>query len=197
MSKQLVSLWNLLSYISQQLPSHKSLRLLNDHRADLTKVKDMNNLHNVCLAMIESSKYSIAMCLYLSAFMRECGDNDLSRNEAFNIIADKYTKIALQLVASVESDHLLALLLETPTDLENMCCFEIALKYKIVEFLDNSRVGLLMVHMWSTFDFLNPNKNFRTKDIDLFELLTLLITQPSQFYYCPAGRYWTSRFMYL
>ena len=75
-------------------------------------------------------------------------DVDLSRSEDFERVGDKYIRIAAQLVASVESDHLLSLLLETPTDIAHLSSFEIAIKYGIEDFMDDSRIQMLMAHMW-------------------------------------------------
>ena len=129
--------------------------------------------------------------------MRANALRDLSREEDFNEIAAKYIDIAAELIASVESDHLLSLLLEAPTDIAHLSAFEVAIKYEIHEFMDDSRIQMLMAHMWSEFDFLDPAKNFRTQDIGLFDLLWLLAASPAQFYYCPVGRFWTESVMYI
>eukprot|EP01083_Nonionella_stella_P207975 755059_1 len=137
------------------------------------------------------------MALYLSAYMMENAERDLSRSEDFEEVGTKYIRIASQLVASVESDHLLSLLLETPTDIAHLSVFEIAIKYGIDDFMDDSRIQMLMAHMWSEFDFLNPSENYKTTDIELFELLGRLSKQPARFYYCPVGRYWTESVMFM
>ena len=54
-----------------------------------------------------------------------------------------------------------------------------------------------MCDIFSEFDFLDPQKNYRTQDISLFELLDRLTKQPARFYYCPVGRYWTESVMYM
>ena len=51
--------------------------------------------------------------------------------------------------------------------------------------------------IYSEFDFLNPQKNYRTQDIELYELLSLLTKDPARFYYCPVGRYWVESVMYM
>lgn len=84
----------------------------------------------------------------LSAYMMDNAEVDLSRAEDFEVVAAKYIRIASQLVASVESDHLLSLLLETPTDIAHLSVFEIAIKYGIDDFMDDSRIQMLMAHMW-------------------------------------------------
>ena len=76
-----------------------ALQLLEDHRASLAKVKEMEHLDLVLMSMIESSNYTIAMALYLSAWMKENAAEDLSRAEEFEDAAAKYIRIASALVA--------------------------------------------------------------------------------------------------
>ena len=49
----------------------------------------------------------------------------------------------------------------------------------------------------SQFDFLNPMLNFRTTDIDLYEMLRFLFYHPAKFYFSPVGRYYVQSLMYL
>ena len=51
--------------------------------------------------------------------------------------------------------------------------------------------------MHSEFAFLDPAKNYRTQDIELYELLSRLTKDPARFYYCPVGRYWVESIMYM
>ena len=102
-------------------------------------------------------------------------------------VADHYVSIAENLVESIESDHLLAILLETPTDINEMSIFDIALEFEMSDFLDNNRVGRIMTHMWLNNDFLNPNLTFATKEYTFDELAAYLIKKPNHFYYSPVG----------
>jgi len=197
LSKQLEPLWLTLAFVVSGMTATESLQIVEEHRTDLAKVKEMEHLDLVLTSMIEAADYTIAMALYLSDYMTSNAENDLSRSADFEKVANKYIQIASELVASVESDHLLSLLLETPTDIAHLSVFEIAIKYGISDFMDNSRIQMLMTHMWSEFEFLDPSKNFRTQDIALFELISLLTKQPAKFYYCPVGRYWVESVMYM
>merc|ERR1719206_1208946 len=197
LSKQLESLWLTLGFVTANVTATVSLQIVEEHRTDLAKVKEMEHLDLVLSSMIEAADYTVAMALYLSAYMQVNAANDLSRSADFQEVAQKYIRIASQLIASVESDHLLSLLLEVPTDIAHMSVFELAIKYEICDFMDDSRIQMLMAHMWSEFDFLDPAVNFRMKDITLFELLGRLVKSPAPFYYCPVGRYWTESVMYM
>ena len=148
LTKQMKSLWLLLAYFSMEIPTIKAIELLQTHIADIAKVKNMDNLELVCSAVIENSHYPIATALHLSNFITKVGEDDLSRKQQFQEIADRYTVVAEKLVESVESDHLLSIYLETPTDLNMMSVFEIAIAYEMSDFFDNNRVDRIMGHMW-------------------------------------------------
>ena len=197
LTKQMKSLWLLLAYFSMEVPTVKAIELLQTHIADIAKVKDMENLELVCSAVIENSHFPIATALHLSHFMGKVAEDDLSRKDEFLDIARRYTVVAEKLVESVESDHLLSIYLEAPTDLNMMSVFEIAINYEMSDFFDNNRVDRIMGHMWSQFDFLNPNLNFRTKDIDLYEVVHFLFYHPAKFYFSPVGRYYIQSVMYV
>ena len=65
LSKQLESLWLTLAYITSGLAATTSLELVEEHRTDLAKVKEMEHLDLVLTSMIEAADYTIAMSLYL------------------------------------------------------------------------------------------------------------------------------------
>eukprot|EP01083_Nonionella_stella_P075424 205042_1 len=196
-AKQSDALWLVLSYIMGQIPTTTAIALLELHRLQLLKVQKVDNLEMVLSVVVQSSTYNVATALYLSAYIRKAGEQDLSRSLHWYELADKYIDISLQLANSVESDHLLSLLLEIPTDIGSQSVFQIAIKYHMIDFLDNARAQRLLAHLWSEFDFLNPHKNFRSGEIGYPELLHRLITKPNQFYYCPVGGYWIDSVMYL
>lgn len=153
LSKQTTALWRLLAYISMQIPTVQAIALLNEHRADLAKAKKMEHLELVCTSIIQASAYPIGTALHLSGFMSDLAENDLSREDDFREVATRYINIAENLVEYVESDHLLALLLEAPTDIDQMNVFDIAIQFELDDFFDNNRVDRVITHMHQQFDF--------------------------------------------
>ena len=65
LSKQLKSLWLTLAFITANVTATVSLRIVEEHRTDLAKVKEMEHLDLVLSSMIEAADYTIAMALYL------------------------------------------------------------------------------------------------------------------------------------
>ena len=112
--------------------------------------------------------------------------SDPSRADEWEELSQKYVNAALKLANHIESDHLLCLSLEIPTDLSQQSVFQIAMRYEVIDFLNNSRVQRLLAHMWSEFDVLNPDKVFRTEEIGHSELLVRLVKAPNHFFYCPG-----------
>merc|ERR1719242_857157 len=197
LTKQTYALWLLLAYFSKEIPTITVIDLMQAHIADIAKVKDLEHLELVCSSVIANSEYPIATALHLSRFVTDLAADDLSRKDEFKEIAERYTIVAESLVENIESDHLLSILLEVPTDLNLMSVFEIAITYEMSNFFDNNRVDRIMGHMWSQFDFLDPRVNFRTAEIDLYELLEFLFLHPAKFYFSPVGRYYIQGVMYM
>ena len=65
LSKQLESLWLTLAFVISGLTATTSLQIVEEHRTDLAKVKEMENLDLVLTSMIEAADYTVAMSLYL------------------------------------------------------------------------------------------------------------------------------------
>eukprot|EP01083_Nonionella_stella_P211431 764500_1 len=147
LSKQTTALWRLLAYISMQLPTVHAISLLNEHQSDLAKCKKMEHLELVCTSIIQAAAYPIGTALHLSGFMSDLAENDLSREDDFRNVATRYINIAENLVEYIESDHLLALLLEVPTDINQMNVFDIAIQFGLDDFFDNNRVDRVITHM--------------------------------------------------
>ena len=74
---------------------------------------------------------------------------------------------------------------------------QIALKHEIEIFLDCPRIQMIMIHLYSEFDFLNPKYPFRTSMLSSRETLKKFIINPTEFYYCPVGRFYIESLMYI
>eukprot|EP01083_Nonionella_stella_P038291 104186_1 len=83
LSKQMESLWLTLAFVVSNVSATTSLQIIEDHRTDLSKVKEIGYLDVMLTSMIEAADYTIAMALYLSAYMMQNAENDLSRSEHF------------------------------------------------------------------------------------------------------------------
>ena len=65
LSKQIESLWLTLAFLTANVTATVSLQIVEEHRTDLAKVKEMEHLDLVLSSMIEGADYTIAMALYL------------------------------------------------------------------------------------------------------------------------------------
>ena len=102
----------------------------NVYHNEISKM-NIPNLDKLCLNIILNSNYPISTSLYLAAFMKHRSKNDLSRENEFEELMEKYVDIAKDLLSDIESDHLLAILLEIPSDINNMSILDISLRFKI------------------------------------------------------------------
>ena len=90
-SKDRISIWNILCFLSHKISTPKMLKYLEEKTEIISKM-NLIHLDKLCLNIIYSSKYNIATALYLSGFMRIRSKYDLSREEEFVKLQQKYTK---------------------------------------------------------------------------------------------------------
>eukprot|EP01083_Nonionella_stella_P300258 1024030_1 len=195
-SKQRKSLWAALTILAEELPSNMVLSLLEADR-DMLRRGNPKYLNAVCQSVIKGSNYPTATALHLARYMEQNATDDLARTEIWQQFCDDYEDIAIHLINQIESDHLLAMLLEIPTDIQQKTIIEMAVLYRRLRFVNSARVQGVMTHMWSESEFLNPNKPVRTTDLDMHELYKLLWVSPVRFYYCPLGLYATTAVLYI
>ncbi|ETO16662.1 hypothetical protein RFI_20677, partial [Reticulomyxa filosa] len=188
--------WDYLIFLMSALPSGVAVRLLQENKEQLSKLR-MESLETLCEAMIEASEFPAAMSLYLAAFMKERAQNDLSREEQLMAISDRYIKIARGLLEKIESDHLLAIMFEIPSSIHDMSLFDIALRFELYSFLDFHRLPPLMLQMWYKYEYLDPKENFIQVEKSNFKLLRTLFYTPNRFYFTPVGQYITKAWLYL
>ena len=93
---------------------------------------------------------------------------DLSRSGELKVIVEKYMNIAIELLSQIESDHLLAMILEIPSDIDRMSIWEIAVKYKLDDFLDFHRLQPIVSHLWTDFQFVDPSKQFGSATLRMY-----------------------------
>ncbi|ETO16910.1 hypothetical protein RFI_20427, partial [Reticulomyxa filosa] len=102
----------------------------------------------------------------------------------------------MDLLLQIESDHLLAILCETPSDIEDMSIFDIALRFHLEKFLEFHRLAPLMLQMWYRVEYLNPKKNFLQTERN-FDYIMRLMKSPARFYFSPIGQYIVASVLYI
>eukprot|EP01084_Bolivina_argentea_P262892 444772_1 len=117
-------LWNILEFLATELPTSMAINILKSTRDALVRFQ-VEPLDAVCLKIISASTYPIATALYLAAFMQSNATRDSSRKEKFDIISKKYIDIGTDLLSQIESDHLLAILIEIPSNIDGLSILDI------------------------------------------------------------------------
>ena len=64
-TRQSNSLWQILAFILQSIPTATAISLLNTYQHMMVKVQDVNHLDLALSAIIQSATYSVATALYL------------------------------------------------------------------------------------------------------------------------------------
>ena len=181
-------LWSILEFLATELPTNMAIKLLRSTRDALVRFH-VDSLDHVCLKVISNSTYPIATALYLAAFMQHNAKQDSSRSRQFGEIHRKYTKIATALLAQIESDHLLAILIEIPSDIDELSILDIAVEFKLETFLEFHRLKAIFMNLWSQYQYLDPSKPFRNREVDAVDTLAMCYHSPAQFYYAPVGAF--------
>ena len=137
--KQREFLFHTLEFISMISPTAILIQLIIEYKRQFLMLP-YKRIDNVLLGVIRGSKYSIAAALKTAALAGEFAAIDLSAKEVWLKMKDKYVGIAVELIKQVESHHLAAIILETPSDVEGMTPLDLAFEYKLYGFLSQSKI---------------------------------------------------------
>eukprot|EP01083_Nonionella_stella_P271486 919932_1 len=117
--KQRKFLFHTLEFMAMVSPTTVMIQLIMQYKKPLLMLP-YKRIDSVLLSVIRGSKYSIATALKMAALAGEFASIDLSAKETFLKIKEKYESIAVELLKQIESHHLAAVLLETPSDIEGL-----------------------------------------------------------------------------
>lgn len=193
-TKDRPAIWIVLQFIISHLPTAVTVRLFNKYKNVILRFST-DNVNKLCLKIIDSAAYPIATALYLSGFMASCSENCESDDR--DEFAMLYTNIAIKLCTQIESDHLLAIILEIPSNIWSKSILEIAVEYKLIDFLYCDRLRPIFNRMWTEFVYLDPSFTFQMNSPSSNGLFELLRWTPSHFYYSPQGQFILNLFFYI
>ncbi|ETO14724.1 hypothetical protein RFI_22645 [Reticulomyxa filosa] len=103
----------------------------------------------------------------------------------------------MDLLQTIESDHLLAILCDTPCDIDDLSIFDIALRFRLETFTEFHRINPLLLQMWYQFDYLDPKENFLQIGKDWAYILRRLVLNPPLFYFSTSGQYIITSLLYV
>ena len=129
--------------------------------------------------------------------MKSLKKSDSSREDEFECIVSKYMEISVDLLQQIENDHLLAIILEIPSDIDRMSIWDISIKYELDDFLNFYRLQPIIQHLWTELYYLDPSKQFDCKPTKLHLMLSQLWKNPTTFYYSPIGFYILTSVFYI
>lgn len=147
--KQLDSLWGALSIVLARMPYEKARDVLKEKRHDL-RHGEPEKLKNVCDGIVDGSGFNVHICLFLAQYMEQNAEEDLARYEAWNEYSEQYEARAAQTINEIESDHLLAILIDIPLSecaneqrpYQKIPLLHLALEQKRSTFLNNEVLQL-------------------------------------------------------
>merc|ERR1719204_1318934 len=131
--KQREFLFHTLEFISMIAPTAILIQLIIQYKRQFLMFP-YKRIDNVLLGAIRGSKYSIAAALKTAALANTFAEIDISSKEVFLKMKEKYVGIAVELIKQIESHHLAAIILETPSDVEGMTPLDLAFENKLYSF---------------------------------------------------------------
>eukprot|EP01084_Bolivina_argentea_P000247 478_1 len=191
--KQRKSLWILLGTLLKRMPYHMSLQLLTKNR-DLLRRGSTTSFDSACGEVINGCNFSVPVALYLSSLMEVCAEEDLARHSEWISYSKKYEQLASLKINTVESDHVISILLDARIFMDEESLLEMALESRRLHFLNSETINGVISHMYQTVDFSNPHSNPSFKPaapLDNWQLFQLLLIKPFYFYLSPVGFSWT------
>ena len=99
-TRNLPSLWTFLGLLLKTMPNKTALKIMYENRTQLRRARP-SDLDWICRQVIQGTRFIIPACLFLSHFMRENADDDLSRNNVWERFSKKYEDYAAEQVSDL------------------------------------------------------------------------------------------------
>ena len=156
--KQRRSLWNLLGMLLKRMPYRVALQILNRNREQLRRGPP-EFFDHCCEQVMEGRRFQVYVALHLSRLMELCAEEDMARSEQWMDLSRKYERVAADNINSIESDHMISILLDCKIFMRQEGLLELALASRRLYFLNSETINDVISHMWQTVDFCNPRSN--------------------------------------
>eukprot|EP01084_Bolivina_argentea_P311670 539514_1 len=193
--------WEIIQFFTSYIDTPKLISLLAESSDILFPLHDdthtgdaseSNELINFLTIICEGALYPIATCLYISAYIKENGENYWNEDETESL-SKHFTSMANSIIDEIESEHLVAIVLETPTNIyeddDEICglsVIDIAIKYKMLRFLQNNKISRIATTLWYERKIIHPKKRFGD-EVTWWDLFERLCKTPNKFYFSQSG----------
>ena len=130
--KEFNSFWQFVMFFASYIPTPKLVNLLKEYSKQLFQLHDENSasgghgdenaqggaggLIDFLTTVCEGALYPIATCLFVCAYLGEEGENYFTE-ETTKELSEHFRKMAERIMDDIESDHLVAIVLEVPTNI--------------------------------------------------------------------------------
>ncbi|ETO31398.1 hypothetical protein RFI_05724 [Reticulomyxa filosa] len=185
--RQFPKFWEFLTFFSSTIPTPKMLDLLEEYGNFLFPLYSERNpeLMDVFTIAAEVSIYPIHTCLYIAAMPSRYAGKTWS-DELIRHWTDHFIGMARALLSNIESEHLMAVTLELPSNINGLTCFDIAINNEMLQFLQDPRISAYATSMWHERKLIHPIKHLGD-ELNYLDQLKRLVKTPAKFYYSPSG----------
>lgn len=133
------SLWLIFARVALITPHKVSMGLMSQYQKDLTRFH-ATDLMMVTNNIVIGSQHPICTALVVAKWFEDRADMDVARANVFTEARDIYIKSAINYLSIIESDHLATILLESKSDLFGCNALDLALQYRLVNFVTDDTV---------------------------------------------------------
>eukprot|EP01084_Bolivina_argentea_P076823 139275_1 len=191
------SIWLILERVAELTPTNVSICLLSHYEYELSKF-DETNIHHLTRIIVIASKYPVCTALRIAKWYNDRSNAEVARSDLFAKTAQEFVQMAIYYTNIITSDHLLTILLEVKSDIDNKSAFDMALEYGLTSFVANNRIETISTSIMNTYKFLKPCNIEDAFHIDALSVkLIWKHVQKPCFFFTPLGTYLSSAVSYL
>ena len=120
------SLWIIFERVAEITAGNIAIQLLEKFQFDLTRF-DHNKLDKIAQSIVIGSQYPVCAALRIAKWFNDRALYDVARSDLWHQIAETYIESAIDYLQLIESDHLVTVLLEVKSDIDNLSALDMAL----------------------------------------------------------------------
>eukprot|EP01084_Bolivina_argentea_P076822 139273_1 len=159
---------------------------------------DEKNIQQLTQTVVIGSKFPVCTALRIAKWYNDRSKMEVARSDLFAKTAQEFVQMAIYYTNIITSDHLLTILLEVKSDIDNKSAFDMALEYGLTSFVANNRIETISTSIMNTYKFLKPCNIEDAFHIDALSVkLIWKHVQKPCFFFTPLGTYLSSAVSYL
>ena len=191
--------WKILGMLMNALPYQLAIAVLRDENSiDILRHGKPSVLNDICTRLVSGSNFKPAAALAIAEFFDDLAYQDVVQEEVWREYSTNFENIAYDNVNSIESNHLLFILLNVPLSVhdQHSSLVRKALSDTRIEFLNNDRINGILHHLYRQGP-LKPSDDIKVQNRTSLELFNMLLCEPMKFYFSAEGYHYCTGMLYM